>query len=40
MSGGQQVDIFANPNNPSKPIYSHSYWTTPDATVANAPISD
>jgi hypothetical protein len=39
MSGGQQVDVFANPNNPSKPIYSHSYWTTPDATVANAPIS-
>ena len=39
MSGGQQVDIFANPNNPSKPIYSHFYWTTPDATVANAPVS-
>ncbi|MBV9188226.1 MAG: TonB-dependent receptor, partial [Acidobacteria bacterium] len=39
MSGGQQVDIFENPNNPAKPIYSHSYWTTPDATVANAPIS-
>jgi len=39
MSGGQQVDIFANPNNPAKPIYSHFYWTTPDATVANAPVS-
>jgi len=39
MSGGQQVDIFDNPNNAAKPIYSHSYWTTPDATVANAPIS-
>lgn len=39
MSGGQQVDIFANPNNAAKPIYSHFYWTTPDATVANAPIS-
>ena len=39
MSGGQQVDIFDNPNNPAKPIYSHAYWTTPDATVANAPIS-
>jgi len=39
MSGGQQVDIFANPNNASKPIYSHFYWTTPTATVANAPIS-
>jgi outer membrane receptor for ferrienterochelin and colicin len=39
MSGGQQVSVFANPVNPSKPIYSHSYWTTPDATIANAPIS-
>lgn len=39
MSGGQQVDVFANPVNPSKPIYSHFYWTTPDATVANAPVS-
>jgi hypothetical protein len=39
MSGGQQVDVFDNPNNPAKPIYSHFYWTTPDATVANAPIS-
>jgi hypothetical protein len=40
MSGGQQVDIFDNPNNPAKPIYSHFYWTTPTATVANAPISE
>jgi Carboxypeptidase regulatory-like domain/TonB-dependent Receptor Plug Domain len=39
MSGGQQVDVFANPNNANKPIYSHFYWTTPDATVANAPVS-
>ena len=39
MSGGQQVDVFANPVNPAKPIYSHFYWTTPDATVANAPLS-
>ncbi len=39
MSGGQQVSVFANPVNPSQPIYSHQYWTTPDATVANAPIS-
>jgi hypothetical protein len=38
-SGGQLVTIFANPVNPAKPIYQHSYWTTPDATVANAPIS-
>lgn len=39
MSGGQQVDIFANPVNPARPIYRHAYWTTPDATVANAPLS-
>jgi len=39
MSGGQQVDVFANEVNPSKPIYRHFYWTTPDATVANAPVS-
>jgi hypothetical protein len=38
-SGGQQVSVFANPVNPAKPIYSHFYWTTPDATVANAPVS-
>jgi hypothetical protein len=39
MSGGQQVDVFANDVNPSQPIYRHSYWTTPDATLANAPVS-
>jgi hypothetical protein len=39
MSGGQQVDIFANSVNPAKPIYRHFYWTTPDATLANAPLS-
>ncbi len=39
MSGGQQVSVFANPVNPTKPIYSHAYWTTPNATVVNAPIS-
>ena len=38
-SGGQQVSVFANPVNPAKPIYSHFYWTTPNATVANAPVS-
>src|SRR6266550_7410367 len=38
MSGGQQVDVFANPVNVAKPIYRHFYWTTPDATVANAPV--
>lgn len=39
MSGGQQVDVIANPGNASKPIYRHFYWTTPDATVDNAPLS-
>ncbi len=39
MSGGQQVNVFDNPNNPAKPIYSHFYWTTANATVANAPVS-
>jgi len=39
MSGGQQVQIIRNDVNPSKPIYSHFYWTTPDATVGNAPVS-
>ncbi|MEA2569474.1 MAG: hypothetical protein QOI24_1475 [Acidobacteriota bacterium] len=40
MSGGQQVDVFSNSVNPSKPIYRHFYWTTPDATIANAPTSE
>ncbi|HEX6642169.1 MAG TPA: TonB-dependent receptor, partial [Thermoanaerobaculia bacterium] len=40
MSGGQQVDIFANEVDPTKPIYRHFYWTTPDATIANAPTSE
>jgi hypothetical protein len=40
MSGGQQVDIFTNEVNPAKPIYRHFYWTTPDATLANAPTSE
>jgi hypothetical protein len=39
MSGGQQVDVIANEVNPSKPIYRHFYWTTPEATLANAPTS-
>jgi Carboxypeptidase regulatory-like domain/TonB-dependent Receptor Plug Domain len=38
MSGGQQVDVLANETHPSKPIYRHFYWTTPSATVANAPV--
>ncbi|HEY6066078.1 MAG TPA: TonB-dependent receptor, partial [Thermoanaerobaculia bacterium] len=41
MSGGQQVTIFDNPDNPARPIYQHFYWTIPTATVTpfNAPIS-
>ena len=39
MSGGQQVDVFRNEVDPSRPIYRHFYWTTPDATLANAPTS-
>lgn len=39
QSGGQQVDVFANAADPGRPIYSHIYWTTPTATVENAPIS-
>lgn len=39
FSGGQQVDVFANAADPSRPIYSHFYWTTPTATEANAPVS-
>ena len=39
MSGGQQVTIFPNDVSPSKPIYSHFYWTTPSAIVDNAPVS-
>ncbi len=38
-SGGQLVTIFANPVNPGRTIYQHSYWTTPNATVDSAPLS-
>ena len=38
-SGGQLVTVFGNDVHPSMPIYQHSYWTTPTATVDNAPIS-
>lgn len=36
FSGGQQVEVLGSA---ARPIYKHFYWTTPDATVANAPIS-
>ncbi len=39
MTGGQRVDIFQNEADPGRPIYSHFYWTTPTATVDNAPTS-
>jgi hypothetical protein len=39
MSGGQQVDVFVDPADPAKKIYRHFYWTTPNATVGNAPLS-
>ncbi|HEX4964312.1 MAG TPA: TonB-dependent receptor [Thermoanaerobaculia bacterium] len=39
FTGGQQIDVFGNTVNPAKPVYSHFYWTTPDATVDNAPVS-
>jgi hypothetical protein len=38
MSGGQQVDVFPNPTGGPQ-IYRHFYWTTPDAAVGNAPVS-
>ena len=42
MSGGQQVLIFANPNaaSPQPFIYQHNYWTTKDATIDDAPLSE
>ena len=40
MSGGQQVTVYQNTVNPALPIYNHFYWTTPTATVDNAPISE
>jgi outer membrane receptor for ferrienterochelin and colicin len=38
MSGGQRVDILRG-DVTGLPVYSHFYWTTPDATVADAPTS-
>jgi Carboxypeptidase regulatory-like domain/TonB dependent receptor-like, beta-barrel/TonB-dependent Receptor Plug Domain len=35
-SGGQQVDVFGTD---AGNVYSHFYWTTPTATIANAPVS-
>lgn len=39
QSGGQEVDILENPVNPARPVYNHAYWSTPDSTPDNAPIS-
>ena len=38
MSGGQRVDILEGEET-GLPVYSHFYWTTPTATLANAPTS-
>ena len=41
FSGGQQIDTFPLAN--GQTVYSHFYWTTPDATsspVFNAPVSE
>ncbi len=35
MSGGQQVDMFANTVNPGMPIYRHFYWTTATAALTD-----
>jgi outer membrane receptor protein involved in Fe transport len=41
MSGGQQVTVYANPNDPAQPIYSHFYWTIPTANLPdNVPTSE
>jgi len=37
-SGGEQIDAFGNPAG-GPTIYSHFYWTTPTATIDNAPVS-
>ena len=37
MSGGQRVDIFDGAG--SLPIFRHFYWTTPTASVGDAPTS-
>ncbi len=39
MSGGQQVDVHDDPLDGIPAIYRHFYWTTPTATVDNAPLS-
>jgi hypothetical protein len=35
-SGGQQIDVYSQG---IRPVYSHFYWTTPTATIGNAPVS-
>ena len=39
FSGGQQVDVAPNAVNPTLPIYIHSFWTTPTATLPSPPVS-
>ncbi len=38
-SGGEQIDVFGNPVEAGRTVYSHFYWTTPTATIDNAPVS-
>jgi hypothetical protein len=33
LNQAQQVTIYANPNDPNRPIYSHFYWTIPTANL-------
>ena len=37
FSGGQQIDLFPVGN--GQTVFSHFYWTTPGATIADAPVS-
>src|SRR4029077_15249800 len=39
VSGGQQVHVAPNAVTPSLPIYIHSFWTTPTATLPSPPVS-
>jgi len=37
MSGGQRVDVYVGAS--GRPVYRHFFWTTLDATIDNAPVS-
>jgi TonB dependent receptor/Carboxypeptidase regulatory-like domain/TonB-dependent Receptor Plug Domain len=38
FSGGEQIDTFPVGN--GQTVFSHFYWTTPAATIADAPVSE